>query len=199
MKKYALVLMLAVFAAAGFSQSAFTIGGNYWRASPDFEFDMYQDTDMGDGNMIGPYINYRFGKLIFGGSLFFGNFKLSREVDAEDYFDPYDYYDWYYWGDYYNQIDLESVKMEATLKRMDINGTIGYSVIRPVTVFAAFKSINSKLTDYKINGEDEEDIDDFEYSGILIGGGISGVAVFPQSPFFLFGSFAFLTGSLTYK
>ncbi|MBN1782838.1 outer membrane beta-barrel protein [bacterium] len=200
MKRFmGILFVMLIVAVSVYSQSATTIGASYWRAKPDFEVGMFQDVEVSDGNMFGPYINFRSGKLVLGGSLYMGNFKMESSIN-----DPYYYYNpyYYYYGYYYNNINLipgDLTKVEVTLKRTDINVTVGYSLNNAVTVFGAMKNISEKLTDYKIGGHSIPDMDEIEYNGMLFGGGLSAVMVFPQSAFFLFGSAAYLAGNMTYK
>jgi hypothetical protein len=178
MKRFSVVVILIFAAALAFSQNATTIGASYWRATPEVKAGQFSDLDVSDGNMFGPYLNFRTGKLVLGGSLYVGNFEMSQDWDFGDL----------------------SSKMEFTLKRSDINVTAGYSLSNALTVFGAMKHFNSKLTDFQVNDLDIIDTDiDAEYGGNLFGGGLSGVANMGQSSFFLFGSAAYLAGTLEFE
>ena len=197
MKIRAIVLcLLLIVSGALYSQTAITLGGNYWRATPDIQTPGWEDVKVSDGNMLGPYVNLRTGKWIIGGSLFVGNFHMQQEVQNYYYYPYYYYYYYYYYYPYYYTTG-ELVKQELTLKRTDVNLSFGYSITRNITVFGAMKNLKGKFTDFKVNGQSVE-LNDMEYKGTLFGGGVSGVLGLGRSSFFLFGSLAYLTGKITW-
>ena len=96
------------------AQTAVTIGGHYWYAQPDVKGGTFGNVEASPGNMFGPYLNLRVGKLALGTSMFFGTFN-------------YDYKD---------------LGFEFDLKRTDLNFSVGYSVARRITIFGAVKSLS---------------------------------------------------------
>lgn len=166
------LLMAVVVAGSLFSQTGVTIGANYWNAKPDLGLGLESGVKLNSMHMYGPYVNVRSGKFSFGGSLFIGTLKIEAS-------DIYDY--------------------EVSLKRSDINVSLGYSIFRGVTLFGAIKTFTNKLEDWKINGQSIGDDPENQEKGLLYGGGLSGVLPFSNSPLFLFGSLAYLTGSVTYE
>jgi hypothetical protein len=157
-------------------QTALTIGGNYWHAQRTMSGDYYEDLESKPGNMIGPYVNLRMGKLIIGGSMFIGTFTETSE-DNDEY--------------------------EVDTKRNDLNLSVGLALTPGLNVFFAMKRMTMKGTDedvtfywpgyyywYYAEGEVE-----YNEEGTLYGGGLSGVIRFPQSSLFLFWSGAYLKGT----
>jgi hypothetical protein len=181
------IIVLSLFligSGALFAQTAITLGGNYWRATPDIQTPGWEDVKISDGNMLGPYINLRAGKWVIGGSMFIGNFHMEQEVSYDYYYYYYYYYPYYYYG-YYPYTYGETVKEELTLKRTDVNLSLGYSVTRNITLFGAMKNLKGKFTDFKVNGNTVDSFQGTEYKGTMFGGGISGVIGLGQSHFFL--------------
>ena len=165
------ILLVLLATAQVFGQKTIvTIGGSYWRGA--LEYDVGDSKETKASNMIGPYLNIRSGKLILGGSMFFGSWDWSDE-----------YQDMGYSGDYKE-------------KRTDLNLSLGYSVHRNISLFFAFKSMKIKedmdLTEPWFN---TRYVDDSEYSGTFMGGGASLMFPFPRSPLFVFGSIAYLVNS----
>jgi hypothetical protein len=167
-RKVIAAALLLILAAAGTvtaqTNTAITIGGNYWRAQWNVE-------GLEAGNMIGPYLNIRSGKLTLGGSLFTGTFKAE---DSED---------------------MLVEGLEA--KRNDINLSVGYNLGRFFNVFGAYKHTKYTLTgsvpvyDPWLDEWSYEDAEE-EFKGAYIGGGASIVFPFQNSPLFAYGSGAFL-------
>ena len=92
------------------AQTAVTLGAHYWRAN--FEFSSEGDNEYSvTGNMFGPYLNLRYGRLSLGSSIFMGSFDAS--------------------GDDYDDI----------MKRTDMNFSLGLSLTRGLNVFGAIKRI----------------------------------------------------------
>jgi predicted porin len=167
----AVVLVLAL-AGISFAQSSTTLGISYWRATPDLKLGFGDDAEMSAANFYGPYGSIRMDKLSIGASYLMGKFNLTNGSGDE--------------------------KMEAALKRNDLNLQLGYSITPAVTIFGALKNIKGKLGDWTYGGESIGDYMDVkaEYSGTLVGGGLSAVMAFPDSKAFLFGSAAYLTGKI---
>ncbi len=185
-KRYALYAALGIVftCATVFAQTrkaSITIGGNYWNANLALPEDIYQGITADPSNMVGPYLNMRFGNWLLGGSLFFGTFALHS-------------------GDAGTGFDMD-------IKRNDQNFSFGYSLFKNLNVFAALKSVSysadeNMTTSYYDpywgyqQGEGRVEMDN---TGKLVGGGISSVVPFSKSPFFLYGSVAYLTGKMDYS
>jgi hypothetical protein len=166
------VLMMGVLAGSLFAQTGVTIGANYWNAKPDLGLGLDSGVKFNPMHMFGPYVNIRSGKFSFGGSLFLGTLKIEAT-------DIYEY--------------------EVSMKRSDINLSLGYSIVKGITLFGALKTFTNKLEDWKVNGQSIGGDSENQEKGLLYGGGIFGVLPFSGSPLFLFGSLAYLTGSVTYE
>jgi len=162
-------------------KASITIGGSYWNANLVLPEDIYQGITADPGNMVGPYLNMRFGNWLLGGSMFFGTFTLHS-------------------GDAGTGFDLD-------IKRNDQNFSFGYSLFKNFNVFAALKSVSysadeNMTTSYYDpywgyrQGEGRVEMDN---TGKLVGGGVSSVVPFSKSPFFLYGSAAYLTGKMDYS
>lgn len=172
-----LTISLIVVTGSLQSQTAVTIGGHYWYAQPTYKGDTFENVEVGPGNMFGPYLNLRVGKIALGTSMFFGTFNW----DYKDY------------------------GFEFDIKRTDLNFSVGYSVARGITLFGAVKSL-SLTGDQDVEYEyyDWEWDTYYTYTakvkaetkGTLYGGGISGVVPVGQSSFFLFYSAAYLSGKI---
>jgi hypothetical protein len=153
-----------------------TIGGNYWYAKPNIEGGLFDEYSTSAGNMIGPYLSLRFGKVSLGTAMYFGTFNY--------------------------ELDPNLGTVEFDFKRSDINFNLGVNVARGLTVFGALKSmkVNGENTfDWAVVG-DGRGTEEFTYNqGILLGGGLSSVIAFPASPLFVFGSAAYLLGDLDFS
>lgn len=165
------VIVFCLAAGIGFAQSrtTITVGANYWYAAPDYKGWSFKGIDVGPGNMFGPYISLRAGRVTLGSSLFFGSFQWKSGL---------------YEG-VHRRLDLE-------VKRNDLNFSVGYIVFRNLNVFGALKSVSLKgektfafLEDYAL-----------EYKGTLYGGGFSSAVRFHRSPLFIFWSAAYLQGTM---
>jgi hypothetical protein len=168
-----IVIVCSVILGSGVihSQTALTIGGHYWRAAPDLQTTV-EGVEINPGNMYGPYLNLRIGKLTLGSSLFFGTFKF----------------------------EFENTDFSFDLSRKDMNFSLGYSILPRITIFGAVK-ILSYTGEKELSFIDEwgwEFIASYEQEnkGTLYGGGISCVIPFTGSPVFLFGSAAYLIGTM---
>jgi hypothetical protein len=170
-------IILAAACARAQTQPVFTVGGTLWHAKPSYSGDLYEDVTARAGNMIGPYLNVRMGNWLLGASMFFGSFKIEEEFDEGDF--------------------------EIDMKRNDLNFSLGYSVAKNLSLFGAVKNISvaGDQTDtfeyddgYYYNEIDVET--EMKNKGTLFGGGASTVFQFENSPLFLFGSAAYLTGTL---
>jgi hypothetical protein len=173
-KVLTVILLVLVVTAQVFGQkTTFTIGGSYWRGGLESEIGTSKESKA--SNMIGPYLNIRMGKMTIGGSMFFGAWDWSNE---------------------YRDMGFEGEYKE---KRTDLNLSLGYSVHRYLSLFFAFKSM--KLTEemnlsyYDAWYGNIPLVDDSEYTGSFMGGGASLMLPFSGSPFFLFGSLAYLVNS----
>ncbi len=165
---------ILIITSQAFSQNALTIGGSYWKATPDINL-AGSDATISGGHFYGPYANLRFGKVLLGGSLFLGSYQMEEE--AGNYYDDYG--------------NLLPYDINFDTKRTDINGTLGFSIVRGISLFAAIKSLNNTF-------EYADPIMSLTWSakGIFYGGGISGVLNISNSPVFLFASIAYLTGKV---
>jgi len=92
------------------AQRAVTLGAHYWRANFEFSSEGVEDYSV-TGNMFGPYLNLRYGRLSLGSSIFMGSFDNS--------------------GDYYDSV----------MKRTDMNFSAGLSLTRGLNIFGALKRI----------------------------------------------------------
>ena len=177
-----LAVMLAG-SAAGQTRAVVTIGGSVWNAKSQFEGDAYQGMKADAATWVGPYLNIRLGKVLLGTSMYFGKIPIKSTSDESDF-----------------SIDLN---------RSDLNFSLGYSLHPNLNAFFAVKNATIKgdrefpytvLLGYDDFGDPyfgtyQAKID-MENKGTLLGGGLSSTYRFPQSPFFLFGSFALLKGTL---
>jgi hypothetical protein len=154
---------------------AVTIGGSYWRGAFETQSLVTDKTETKAGNLIGPFLNIRFDKWTLGSSMFFGSYDFSEKSEG---------FTW-------------------KLKRSDLNLSLGYSVTPMLTLFGAYK--NLKFTDeYSLDAAGYYDPDTGEWisgesysqtdeaSGSFFGGGASVLFPFQNSPFFLYGSGAYL-------
>lgn len=78
-----LVLILLLMSSISFlnAQTAVTIGANYWNTKLDYSATDLEklgiELDIEPGNMFGPYMNLRVGKVVLGSSMFFGDFTFN--------------------------------------------------------------------------------------------------------------------------
>ena len=166
-----LVFLLFITTKTAFAQSGMTvtIGGHYWYAQPDYRGEAFEGVEVSSGNMVGPYLNLRVGKFVFGTSMFFGKFNWNNSV-------------------YDHKLDIS---------RTDLNFSVGYLIFPRFTVFGAVKSISQNgEKDFTYNGDAFSTNSIVENKGMLYGGGISGILPFVRSPLFLFWSAAYLTGKI---
>jgi hypothetical protein len=164
----AVLMFLVVSGIASGKGSVVTFGANYWRAQWNIE-------GIEPGNMFGPYVNLRSGRLTLGGSFFTGQFKPDESKDI--------------FGS-----DME-------LKRNDLNLSVGYNLGRYFNVFGAYKNtkytLKGTMQQFVYDAwMDEWYLDqvevDQEQKCAYLGGGASIVFPFNRSPLFLYGSGAFL-------
>ncbi len=168
------ILLVLLATAQVFGQKTIiTIGGSYWRGGMEYEMEGNKETKA--SNMIGPYLNIRMGKMILGGSMFFGTWDWSKELED--------------WG----------AEGEDKVKRTDLNLSVGYSIHRNISLFFAFKNLKMKeeydFTYHDYWYGDMQWVGDDESSGTFMGGGASLMFPFSRSPFFIFGSIAYLVNS----
>lgn len=163
---------LLFWLGVGYGQTAVTVGGHYWYAQPDYKGDFYENVDISPGNMFGPYLNLRVGRIAIGSSMFFGSFN-------------WDYPDFDYNFD---------------INRQDMNFSLGVAVLPRFTIFGAIKNLKlsgedefSFIDDWGFSWNGRVSV---ENKGTLYGGGVSGVVPFSASPLFLFWSAAYLTGEM---
>jgi len=179
--------VLYVLPSIAQTRTVFTIGGNYWYAQRKLSGDYYLNGEIESksGNMVGPYLNLRIGNLILGASAFWGTFSESNINHLQQSIDYY--------------------KIPA--KRTDINGSLGYSLINnpgfSLTVFGAVKTMNMNR-DYTTTYTDAQSVKwdtdgKYDETGTLLGGGVSCVIRFPESPIFIFGSASYLQGNRNFK
>jgi hypothetical protein len=178
-RSIAIVLLFLMVASAGYSQTnaVVTIGGSYWRGA--FEYETMGDLgeskkETKAGNLIGPYINIRFDKLLLGSSMYFGTYDLSEEGYTDK------------------------------VKRTDLNFSVGFSITPTLSLFGAYKILNAtrewKVPDGDIRWDDwyQQWVVVGDLEGKMetkinyIGGGLSLVYPFTNSPLFAFGSGAYL-------
>lgn len=177
-----IMILLAGWISAQ-TKPVITIGGSLWNAKLEFEGDAYGSMKAESGNWIGPYLNIRFGKLLLGTSMYFGKIPIKIASEESD--------------------------ISFDLNRSDLNFSLGYSLTKNLTAFFAVKNASIKgdmtyppysFVYYDYYGDPYYNTDDInmemENKGTLLGGGLSGTYRFPQSPIFIFGSFALLTGPL---
>lgn len=163
------------------TKAVVTIGGSLWNAKWEGTGESYNGMKADAGTWVGPYLNIRMGKLLFGTSMYFGKIPLKISSEAGEDF----------------AIDL---------KRSDLNFSLGYSLHKYLNAFFAVK--NATIKGDKTIPFTLGEYDGFgnliyydtqwkmENKGTLFGGGLSGTYRFPQSPIFLFGSFALLKGTM---
>jgi opacity protein-like surface antigen len=179
-----ILVMLCAGTVLSQTKPVITIGGSLWNAKSSFEGKAYEGMKADAGNWVGPYFNIRMGKLLLGTSMYFGTIPLKSSSDDGEGF----------------SIDLS---------RSDLNFSLGYSLFNNLNAFFAVK--NAKIKgDKEFTGEVLLGYDDYGYpvtlpyegkinlenKGTLFGGGLSTTYRFPQSPIFLFGSFALLKGTM---
>ena len=184
-KVIAIVLcVLGLVAGSVFAQSStvFSIGASYWRAALEYDqralAEEFGDMSIDPGNLFGPYLNIRMGKLVLGGSMFVGSFNVDYGSLLEDY----------------------GVTSDMKIKRTDLNFSVGYSLARNLTLFGAYKDMTYKTegtftyqdswsgTSQTITEEDEQ-------KGSFVGGGLSLILPFSGSPLFAYGSAAYLAAN----
>lgn len=152
------------------AQTAVTIGANYWNATMDYGGTGLEEIglEIEPGNMFGPYLNLRLGKAVLGTSMFFGEFNFE-------------------FG------DLFLSDISFSVKRTDMNFSLGYNLSRNVNVFGAYKLMKLKgestFIDFWGQPQTYSVEDEFAYAG----GGLSLMLPFADSPLFAFGSAAYLT------
>ena len=200
------IIIILMFTGFCFAQGkpAITIGASYWRAALDYKESEDMNVDVDPGNMYGPYLNLRFGKITIGSSIFLGGFKFNY---GSNYYMPVTVNGYSY--DAYGDMYLAEIKDYApTVKRTDINFSLGINLTRRISLFGAYKSM--KLTrdeetytgdiytwDYIYDilyyeGQGEITTESFEIKGSYYGGGLSLLLPFVNSPLFAFGSAAYL-------
>jgi hypothetical protein len=86
--------------------------------------------------------------------------------------------------------EFDIADLVLKLKRSDLNFSVGYSLSRMVSIFGAYKSLTWTMEAGQKGFTDEEDED-----CTFTGGGISLMLPLTGSPFFLFGSGAYLMPS----
>ncbi len=179
-----LLVVLGLMAGSTMAQTVFSVGANYWRAALEYDQAELGDISIDPGNLIGPYLNIRSGKLVIGGSMSLGNFKMN-------------------YGDTFGDMFGMDVTVDAKVKRTDLNFSVGYSLSRNLTLFGAYKDQKYKF-EGSISYEDpwtgETETEDFsdempEQKGSFVGGGLSLVLPFSSSPLFAFGSAAYLAAN----
>ncbi len=199
------IVIILMFTGACFAQGkpAITIGGSYWLAALDYKESSDMNIDIDPGNMYGPYLNLRLGKITIGSSIFLGGFKFNygnyiMPVTVGGY--SYDAY-----GDMYV---AEITDYTPTVKRTDINFSLGYNLTRRISIFGAYKSMKLSRDEetytgdiytwdyiydiYYYEGQGDITTESFELKGSYYGGGISLLLPFVNSPLFGFGSAAYL-------
>jgi hypothetical protein len=172
------VLVFCTGIASVQARPSITIGGSYWRGAFETQNIATDKTETKAGNLIGPFLNLRFDKWTIGSSMFFGTYDFSE---------PSEGFTW-------------------KLKRSDLNISLGYSVTPMLTLFGAYKSL--KFTnEYSIDSAGYYDPDTGEWisgnaysdetsaTGSFFGGGASVLYPFRNSPFFMYGSGAYLKAS----
>jgi hypothetical protein len=205
-----IVSIIIIFMFTGFcfaqGKPAITIGASYWRAALDYQESGDMNLDIDPGNMYGPYLNLRFGKITIGSSIFLGGFKFNygdylMPVTVNGY--SYDAY-----GDMYVAVISDYA---PTVKRTDINFSLGYNLTRRISIFGAYKSMKLKRDEetytgniytwdyiydiYYDEGQGEITTESFEIKGGYYGGGLSLLLPFVNSPLFAFGSAAYLAAN----
>ena len=175
------VFMFCAVSALAQTKPVVTIGGSVWNAKSEFEGDAYEGMKADAGTWVGPYLNIRMGKILLGTSMYFGKIPLKIGTGGS-----------------------EDVSID--LSRSDLNFSLGYSILNNLNAFFAVK--NAKIKGDKTIPFTLGEYEDFgnliyydtkwklENKGTLFGGGLSGTYRFPQSPIFLFASFALLKGTM---
>ena len=168
------------------AQTTISIGGHYWYAGLDYSPVGFENVEVDPAHMYGPYINVSLNKFFIGSSIFFGTFSM-------DFGSGIVFYD--RWGGYFeytgNSLVLDN-------KRMDLNFSAGYRILPRLSIFAAVKKLSYKVDkNVEVLGIDYYDGNySVETSGMLFGGGVSGVISAPRMPFFLFYSGTYLAGTM---
>lgn len=219
MKKLIQLLLIGMLVMTGVTvqvqaQTVFTIGGSYWRGNSEFESPLYQTQFDKSSHLVGPYLNMRNGKWTLGGSIFWAGWDLADETEqdmqngmneiAEDARRQNPGYDVEFDG---------TISAEHTVKRTDMNLSLGYSVTRNLSLFAAYKNLKFVEDfdlliqgDWRISGTGSGSTDEAtspvdihetdsgqEQNGSFIGGGATLMLPLTGSPFFLFGSANYMT------
>lgn len=169
------------------AQTTVTLGGHYWYAGLDYSPVGFEDVDVDPAHMFGPYINLSMGRLFLGSSVFFGTFDMDFGRDIV-------FYD--RWGGYF---EYTGNSLLLSSKRTDLNFSAGYRIFPRVSIFAAVKSLSFKIDkDVEVLGIDYYDGKySVETSGLLFGGGVSGVLGGPRMPIFFFYSATYLAGTMS--
>jgi hypothetical protein len=189
----ALILCVLAGMAPSYGQTSVTLGMHYWYSMLEVAGAEEMGLSIDPGNMFGPYLNLRIGKIILGSSLFFGTYTFNWEDFGYEYSDGSD---WYFF-DFSNN--------STSAKRQDMNFSVGFNLARYFNIFGAYKQQKLTYSDefnydaYIWNGSDyvyiesgSETIEE-ETSIGYIGGGASAIVPFgARSPLFLFGSAAYL-------
>jgi hypothetical protein len=178
---FVLFLLFVFVALASAQKTSITVGGSYWGCSYDkiASNSDYEDMEMGSGSIFGPYLSINSNRWNFGMNYLFGKFEPDfEEFGLTDY----------------------------AVSRSDINFTLGYRVIAQrslsMNLFGGVKLL--KITE-EATAQWYGDYYSYEaeYKGItsgpMFGGGVSTVVPFGSSDFYLYGSLAYLTGTMTYK
>ena len=112
------------------SQTAISFGGHYWYANSEFRGEAFENIEINQTSMYGPYLNLRVGRFTLGSSIFFGTFNW----EYKDY-----------------QVDID-------MKRNDLNFSAGFSILPRITLFGAVKvlSFTGEREDSRLGRFDRE-------------------------------------------
>jgi len=179
---FVLFLLLVFVALASAQNTSVTIGGSFWACSWDKiatqsgKDNGYSDEKLGSGSIFGPYLSVNSNRWNFGVNYLFGSFNPDDTQGWDEY----------------------------TIKRNDINFTLGYRIIAQssfsMNLFGGVKLL--KMT-YDLSGVIyDPSYGSFDASGTetdsapMFGGGVSAVIPLGSAGLYTYGSLAYLTGTL---
>jgi len=186
MKNRLVALLVVVLLMAGFcwsqDRTIVTVGASYWNAHYSWQDEDGKDLyEFGTGNLFGPYLSLSHGKWNFGTSMYFGTFPMD------------------------NVAELLDVDSQVELKRSDLNFTLGYRIHPNINVFGGVKYLSwSYQMEYSGYDWDNYYLSKSlatytaktTISGPMFGAGVAGTVPLGSSGLYLFGSVAYLVGTM---
>ena len=155
------------------AQNSMTVTGDFLMGMSTMAGEEFSGIDVDPAPVVGSSALIIYERVVFGGSLHFGSFQWN-----------YDDFDQFH-----------------TTRRSDFTIQAGYAMSSNLYLYAAAKEM--RFTGNKDNFQLQNPLEPpfqaayaVNYQGMLLGGGIAALMQFPDSPFFLKWSAAYLTGDL---